>query len=334
MSRRAFAVGLALALGLAPAAVSAHRLAPSLLQLVESGEPGHVAVTWKTPLQRPVGSDVRPALPEHCAPVGQPSAEAEGTGMVVRSRIDCGTAGLVGATLAVHGLDAGGANALVRVELRDGRRAQAVLHAGASAFTVPERESVRDVVWGYLRLGVEHILSGLDHLVFVLGLIWLVTGARALVGTVTAFTLGHSVTLSLAALGFVRFPSALVEIVIAATILVLALELARPDAAERPGILRRWPWAVAFGFGLLHGLGFAGALAEIGLPQGEIPLALLSFNLGIEAGQLAFVGVVLGLRAGLRTLPPLPRWLQQAPVHAIGGLAVYWCLDRVVSLFA
>ena len=151
--------------------------------------------------------------------------------------------------------------------------------------------------------------------------------------TVTAFTVGHSVTLSLAALGFVRFPSTLVEVVIAATIVALAAELGRP-ARPKPSLMRRFPWAMAFSFGLLHGLGFAGALSEIGLPQQEIPLALFTFNVGIELGQLSFVAVVIALRALLRNpLEDAPAWLVRVPVYGMGSIAVYWCLDRASGLF-
>jgi hypothetical protein len=158
-----------------------------------------------------------------------------------------------------------------------------------------------------------------------------VDGGRRLTYTVTAFTAGHSVTLSLAVLGFVAFPTSLVEVVIAATILAVGVELAREQ--DRPTLMRRWPWVMAGSFGLLHGLGFAGALAEIGLPAGEIPLALLAFNVGIEIGQLLFVGVVI---AGRRLLQPLlragPALLSRVPAYGIGGLAAYWCFERAAAL--
>src|SRR6185295_4271413 len=144
-----------------------------------------------------------------------------------------------------------------------------------------------DVAASYLRLGIEHILTGFDHLLFVLGLCLLIAGRRPLLWTLTAFTAGHSVTLSLAALGFVHVPQAPAEAAIAVTIVILARELARPSTTPR--LLRRRPWAMAALFGLLHGLGFAGALADIGLPAGDIPLALFSFTVGIEIGQIAFV---------------------------------------------
>jgi hydrogenase/urease accessory protein HupE len=185
---------------------------------------------------------------------------------------------------------------------------------------------------------VLHIATGFDHLLFVFGLVLLARGTRRLLWTVTAFTAGHSVTLSLAALGVVRFPTAPIEVAIAGTILALAVELARgpveADRSARESLLRRRPWAVAFAFGLLHGFGFAGALAAVGLPQEEIPVALFSFNVGIELGQVAFVALVLALRRLLApALAGAPAWLVRAPVTAMGTLAVYWCLDRGARLF-
>jgi len=319
-------VGLLLA-----AAAQAHPLAPALLGLSE--EPGgEVEVVWKTPLQRPRGSDPQPELPEHCERVGGEESFREGTGLVRRFRVDCGERGLSGATLGVRGLASDGTNALLRVALRDGRRVQAVLHAGEPSYRVPSHQTAWDVAFDYGALGFDHILTGVDHLAFVLGLVLLVGGGRLLLYTVTAFTLGHSVTLSLATLGFVRFPSGLVELVIALTIVLLALELARPPR-DALSWMRRAPWLMAASFGLLHGLGFAGALAEVGLPAEEIPLALLTFNLGIEVGQLLFVLVALVVGRALAAVRvPLPAWALRVPAHAMGGLAVYWCLDRGAGL--
>jgi hypothetical protein len=317
------------AVTLLPLAASAHRLAPALLELFER-DAGRVDVRFKLPEELPVGADVTPALPEGCTPLGDPSAAREGTGVVLTWSEQCAN-GLVGGRVALSGLEGSGSNALLRIQLVDGRSFRAVLHPGMPSLTVPERESRLGVARGYLRLGVEHILTGFDHLLFVFGLIWLVREGRRLVATVTAFTLGHSVTLSLAALGFVRFPSAWIEVAIAMTILWLAAELARAPGGA-PSALRRWPWAMAGAFGLLHGLGFAGALAEVGLPEGEIPLALASFNAGIELGQLAFVAIVLAAGWLLsRPLARAPGWLARVPVTAMGALAAYWCFERAVA---
>ena len=326
-------LGLALlACACLPASAWAHKLAPSLLELRETPD-GQLAVRWKTPLQRPSGVEIDPVLPAHCEATSAPVAETEATGVNLRWQVRCAEPGLVGSELSVTGLAESATNALVSVQLADGRSFRSVLHAREPVFVVPERQEPMEVLRDYAWLGVEHILSGFDHLLFVLGLVLLVEGRRLLLYTVTAFTVGHSVTLSLAALGYVNFPSGLVEVVIAFTIALLAAELARPVPDERTW-MRRFPWGVAFLFGLLHGLGFAGALAEIGLPQEEIPLALFSFNVGIELGQLAFVAVVLLLRMGLRpVVVRAPAWLRQVPAYGMGGLAAYWCIERSAQLF-
>jgi hypothetical protein len=233
----------------------------------------------------------------------------------------------------LNGLDASPADALLRVELADGRHVQAVLRGSQPFYVIPARSSRLDVAVDYARLGVEHMGGGLDHLLFVLGLLLLVRGrVKAVVQTVTAFTVGHSVTLSLAVLGFVRFPVALIELAIAGSVFLLAAELARGPGAP-PSRLRRFPWAMAGAFGLLHGFGFAGALAEIGLPSSEIPLSLFAFNLGIELGQLAFVGAVLAAWTfATRVRVPVPSWSHAVPAYGIGCLAAYWCLERAASL--
>jgi hydrogenase/urease accessory protein HupE len=324
-------VALLAALALA-APAAGHPLAPSLFDVRER-ESGLLDVVWKTSLLQPSGSDLRPELPSHCAPVVDPTAAREANSFTLRWTVDCGSRGIVGERLRVLGLDRSRTDALVRVDLWDGRRLQTVLSGGDAAFVVPERQRPARVAIDYSHLGVEHILSGLDHLLFVLGLVLLVRSRRALLYTVTAFTLGHSVTLSLAVLGFVSFPPRLVEVAIALSILVLAAELARPSEGHG-GVLRRRPWLLAFAFGLLHGLGFAGALAEVGLPPEEIPLSLLSFNVGIELGQLVFIAAVLLARAALRPRAERgPTWLQAVPAYAIGSLAAFWCLERAAALF-
>jgi hydrogenase/urease accessory protein HupE len=320
-----------LTLAASPLAASAHRLAPALLELIERGD-NRVDVSFKVPEEQPIGYELRPELPESCSAEGEPQAAREGTGIVMRWSERCAS-GLVGARVGLSNLESSGSNALLRVQLADGRSFRAVLDARSPSFEVPERESRLHVVRGYAQLGVHHILTGFDHLLFVFGLVLLVHKGRRLLWTITAFTLGHSVTLSLAALGFVHFPSAWIEVLIAGTILWLAAELARGETApEKASALRRRPWLMAGAFGLLHGLGFAGALAEVGLPEGEIPLALLSFNVGIECGQLAFVAVVLAAQRLLaRPLEGAPGWLARAPVTAMGALAAYWCFERAAS---
>lgn len=307
--------------------LDAHTFAPSLLELRQGGE--HTEVRWKQPAVRAMGSELRPVLPAGCQPVNEPAIHPEGTGMVLRWDAQCAD-GLAGQTIAVEGIAGSRADVLVRIELADGRSLRHILTADRPVYVVPERENVFDVMAGYARLGVEHILSGFDHLLFVLGLVLLVEGRRRLVLTVTAFTAGHSVTLALAVLGVVNMPSGPTEAAIALSIYVLAVELTR-RRQDRETWMQRSPWTVAGLFGLLHGLGFAGALSEIGLPAGEIPAALLAFNLGIEAGQLAFVAVVLTCGWALRAAPVhWPARLAHAPAYVIGSLAAFWFLERIL----
>ena len=307
--------------------VSAHPLAPVLLELREVGD-GRVAVAWKTPLLRPRGTSLAPVLPAGCHAADQATTSEEGSGLVTRWMAQCGE--LVGARVGIDGLS-GPLAGLVRVVLADGRVVQVVLSAGDASLTVPERPRPWDVCRSYLRLGITHILTGPDHLLFVFGLVLLAGTPRRVLGTVSAFTLGHSVTLSLAVLGLTAVPVRAVEVAIAASVLALAIELAREDRGT-PTLMGRHPWVMASGFGLLHGLGFAGALREAGLPAGEVPLALFAFNGGIEVGQVGFVGVLLLLgRLLLPVRPALPAWTRRAPVYVMGSLAAFWCFERAAA---
>jgi hydrogenase/urease accessory protein HupE len=312
----------------APAA--AHQFAPALLELNElSAERIHVS--WKQPAVRVQGSRLRPVLPPECEGIGRPAVVNEGTGLRATWEIRC-PRGLAGKTVGVEGIADSQADVLLRVSLRDGRKLRQVLKAQAPSFTIQADPSRLGVLRDYARLGVEHILLGWDHLLFVLALVWLVGWGRPLLWTISAFTCGHSVTLALASLGLIHVPQAPIEAAIALSIYALAVELAGAHAGRRT-LTQRAPWAVASGFGLLHGLGFAGALAEVGLPTAEIPLALAAFNLGIEAGQLVFVGAVLAVTAALRrTRSAWPRWAPAVPSYAIGALAFFWFLERVTPL--
>jgi hypothetical protein len=313
--------------------VMAHPMAPSLLEVTES-EKGRAEVTWKKPMTRIPGREMRPRLPSFCEPVDLPTVEPVKTGIVERWEVECGGQSLEGATIEVEGIERGRTDVLLRVGLADGRSFRTVLRPASPSFVVPARERARDVMKAYVRMGFEHILAGIDHLLFVLGLIVLVKGGRKLIGVITAFTLGHSVSLSLAALGLVRIPSRPVDLLIALSIFILGVELLR-DPDGKPGLVRRYPWAMTTGFGFLHGLGFAGALVEIGLPAGEIPLALFSFNVGIEIGQLLFVFVVLLNGAALRLLAfQWPSWSTRATAYAVGSLASFWLVDRIVLIFS
>jgi hydrogenase/urease accessory protein HupE len=304
----------------------AHPLAPALLELHELGD-GRVDVAWKTPLLRPRGPAPLPALPEGCRPLTPTVTATEDTGVRTTWTAQCPA--LVGERVGAHHLT-GEVGALVRVVLVDGRVVQGIVTAAAPLLAVPARPRARSVVRDYVRLGIGHILTGPDHLLFVFGLVLLAGGGRRLLGTVTAFTCGHSVTLSLAALDLIAVPARVVEVAIAATVFALAVELAR----DAPGgtLLRRRPAAMAAIFGLLHGLGFAAALREAGLPPGDIPLALAAFNGGIEVGQLLFVAVVLAGQRALGGVLAGFRWRRRVPVYAMGSLAALWWIERAASL--
>ncbi len=321
-----------LALGPFRGSAAAHALSPALLEIEElAGE--RVAVAWKISVFQPTGAALEPALPPDCVAETPPANTAATDSITTRWTAHC-PGGLVGREVGVDGLATGKTDALVRIMLADGRVVQGVLRAGEPRLTIPVRARRVDVLRSYAKLGIEHILTGPDHLLFVFGLLLLVASPGLLVRTITAFTAGHSVTLSLAALGLARLPSRPIEVGIAASVFLLAVELSR-DPRPTPTLMRRAPWAIAGLFGLLHGLGFAGALAEVGLPDGEIPTALFAFNVGIEIGQLCFVGVVLAAGAAVASIVtrriPAARWI---PVYAMGSLSALWCIERTLALVA
>jgi hypothetical protein len=229
----------------------------------------------------------------------------------------------------VEGLGVNQASAILILSLLDNREYQAVLNANSPSFLVPREPDAGDIMVNYPLLGGQHIWEGVDHLLFVFGLLLLVGGGKPLVWTITAFTLGHSVTLALVTLKILTFSSTLAEFLIAVSIFVLALELA---GKENSGLLWKNPWWLAGGFGLLHGMGFAGALAEIGLPQNEVPLALLFFNLGIEIGQLLFIFAVYVLWLLFKSVVPKNPLLMKVPVYTLGGLSAMWCIQRGTEL--
>jgi hypothetical protein len=320
---------VALALGLTVAqAAQAHRFAPSLLKVNEIADQQYNMV-WKTPAQGTSNVPLRPVWPDSCEVKNASPPQMEGTGKVSSWQLHCsglGEDGLVGETLGVVGLGANQASAMVMVSLLDGRQYQQVLNAEQPEFVVPLESSAGDVMSDYSLLGIEHIWGGIDHLLFVFGLLLLVGGGTRLLWTITAFTVGHSITLSLVTLGFFDYPVALVEFTIAVSIFVLAVELTR---VKKHDMLWRNPWWLAGGFGLLHGMGFAGALVETGLPQDNLPLALLFFNVGIEIGQIAFILMALALWMLVRR--PLAPWqdrLLPIPVYILGALSAMWCIER------
>lgn len=329
MRIRCLALGFGIALLLA-GGIQAHPLAPSLLKIAALPD-GRAEVLWKTPSVRVRGADLRPVLPDHCRVVTPRQTQVDDTSFRAQWTVDCGAGGVAGAEVGVDGLAESATAAIVHIELQDGRTFQAVLSARQPAFTIPRAPRRAAVVWDYWSLGLRHILTGPDHLLFVFGLLLLAGTLRPVAATVTAFTLGHSLTLALVMLGVVAFSPRYIELGIAASVFLLAVELARGGVES--SFMRRRPWLMAMSFGLLHGFGFAGGLRDAGLPAGEIPVSLASFNVGIETGQLLFVAAVLRLRRVSRPLiMRMPPWLGQAPVYAMGALAAFWSLERAGAL--
>jgi hypothetical protein len=325
---------------------AAHEVRPAYLELSEQ-EPGRYAVVWKVPAMGDRVLALQPVLPDACRSIAAPQVEVMPGAQLARWSVDCGAGGLTGATIAIDGLRETLTDVVVRMQARDGASQTVVLRPEAPSVTLSEESGSSVAIAAYLRLGIEHILLGVDHLLFVLALM-LVVGARwrLLVKTITAFTIAHSITLALATLGLVRVPTAPVEAVIALSIVFVAAEIVHGQQG-RSGLTARTPWVVAFTFGLLHGFGFAGALAEIGLPRDAIPSALLLFNAGVEVGQLLFIAAALGLMRFFRSLvtvyrslitaqPSLisdlrPRWAQFVLAYAIGSMAAFWVVERMLA---
>ena len=281
------------------------------------------------------------ALPEGTHDAAPPSV-AFTNGAYVERRTIHRAGGLPGHTVAINGLSATSTDVLVRVEALDGTVQTERLTPTRTTFIVRATPDTRDVAENYLRLGVEHILFGFDHLLFVLALTILVRGWRRVVVTVTAFTVAHSLTLAAATLGFVSVPSPPIEAAIALSIVLVAVEIVNARRGM-PSLAARWPWLIAFCFGLLHGFGFAGALAEVGLPHHAIPIALLFFNVGVEFGQLAFVaavftvGAIFHRLAAFRLEPDLAQRivnrLDVTAAYAIGAVAAFWLIERTSAFF-
>lgn len=349
-TRRAVVRALLIAVGLSLATVAtetahAHPLAPGALILRElEGQPaGTLELTWRTSRVRPRGERLVPVLPSRCVTV--PDSEQESLGdvvLVTTSRVRCGDgplAGLAGQEVRIDGLGSTETNVFVELLLLDGRRQSALLHARSPSLRF-EEQAATDTHQGsgFVQLGVGHLLSGADHVLFVLGLVLLVSGLRPLFWLVSAFTLGHSISLALSATGVVQLPSAPVEMIIALSLLWLALRvLHRRERLAEPAPPVRQAALVCAAFGLLHGLGFASAFAETGASGDALPLALLGFNVGVELGQLAIVvpaALLLGL---LRKRDTQLQWqprVMWAGAYVIGVASAYFALDRAPGVVA
>jgi hypothetical protein len=308
----------------------ADEFSPALLEITER-DGGWVDVTWKVPLRGDRALTLTPVLPDFLEPLGAGSSRrVPGAWLEFRSYRSSGQA-LTGATLLIDGLAAVPTDVLVRIALRDGTEHSAILRGGNNSFTIPKQVTRFELTVSYWKMGTVHILQGYDHLLFLLTLLLIVSGLWPLLKTVTAFTVAHSLTLALAILGIVEIPPAPTEAVISLSIVLLAVEAVRKTAGMMT-LSERYPWLVAFTFGLVHGLGFAGALSEIGVPQNGVPLALLMFNLGVETGQVMFVVAVSVLLFGLHRLhTTAARTIARGTPFAIGSIAAFWTIERVVS---
>ena len=324
MIRLLFLLGL---LALARPA-SADELRPGYLELTQQ-DARHWRMVWKAPILGGLATHAHPLVPTQCHQ-SPPSARLEGAALVAESQLTCAK-DLAGGEVGLAGMDAAFTDALVRIAPL-GRAVQAARltpgHATITVATVPDRWAVAR---SYFALGVEHILTGYDHLLFVVALVLLLGRLGVVVRAATAFTVAHSLTLVGTTLGLIGLAQAPVEALIALSIVFLAVEVVKQDES-RPRLSERIPWVVAFGFGLIHGFGFAGALREIGLPDGDVPTALLTFNLGVEAGQLVIVSLVLAAIALVRRLaPPALRPVKLAASYAIGITASFWFIQRLVG---
>jgi len=333
---RVFLVALALVALLSERA-HAHPLDPGFLELEALGK-SDWRVTWRKPDLQGSPMAIEAVLPEGCEPRRGPAPAFDGRGFATTWLASC-KGGLGSGTILIEGLEHTNTDVLVRYMLDSGGAPQVRrLTSAGPSFVIPAPQGAGAVFASYLRFGTDHILHGADHLLFVLALLLLIRRPGRLVAAITAFTVAHSFSLGMATLGWIVVPAPPVEATVALSIVVLAAELAHPFG-RRPRMTGRFPWIVSFGFGLLHGLAFAGALIEAGLPQGDVPLALLAFNLGAEAGQLVFIGGVLAVgllvaRLGRRSLLARDSSLLRATAYGIGTLASFWMFERIAQFWA
>ncbi|MNS11772.1 HupE / UreJ protein [compost metagenome] len=328
-------VWLLLLLGFMGLSAMAHESRPAYLELNETAA-GRYDVLWRTPVLSGMRLPIALRFAEGVRTVVDPVESQLNDSLIERRVIEAGPAGLVGQRIEFVGLQASITDVLVRVARLDGSLTTTLVHPAQPWMEIAATPGMFSVAGAFLVHGIQHILGGFDHLLFVFGLLLLVGNGWMLVKTITAFTLAHSITLALAALGAVQLPCPPVEATIALSILLLAVEIVRKNRGDVSFTIQ-WPWVVAFCFGLLHGFGFAGALAQIGLPQRDLPLALFTFNVGVEIGQLMFVAAVLSLRALLLRCR-LPRsallYARSVAAYGLGTLAAFWFFERVSSFWA
>jgi len=309
-----------------------HESRPAYLELTETA-PGQYSVLWRTPVLSGMRLPIALKLPSDIKELREPSVEELADSLVERHWIDAGPNGLAGKRIDFLGLQGTITDVVVRIEMLDGRKWTTIAHPSQPWVELAATQSTLGVMGTYIVQGIRHILFGADHMLFVLGLLLIVKDRWMLLKTVTAFTVAHSVTLAVATLGYAEVPVLPLNAAIALSILFLGPEIVRSWRGETSFTIRH-PWVVAFAFGLLHGFGFASALTSAGLPRHELPLALVSFNVGVELGQLSFIALILALERSFRILEVRwPRWAQAIPGYTVGSLGAFWTVQRVALLF-
>ncbi len=331
-TRLLFLLTLLGALGHGPVA-QAHDLRPAYLEINETA-PGRYEVLWRTPISAGMRLPVVLKFPDDTRNITAPSLK-EFSGLLLERRwIDVGKTGLAGKRIEFVGLQATITDVLVRVQALNGTHTTALVHPSQPWVEIAASQGIVAVAAAYLMHGFEHIMYGNDHLLFVLGLMLMVRDLWMLLKTITAFTLAHSITLAAATLGYVHVPGPPLEAGIALSIMFVGVEVLRSRRGETSLTLRQ-PWLVAFAFGLVHGLGFASGLISLGLPQGDVPVALLMFNIGVEAGQLSFVALMLLLVRCFDLLKiQWPRTVRAIPAYVVGSVGAFWTIDRIVAMIA
>ncbi len=314
-----------------PALAQAHETRPAYLEIKETAA-GQYSVLWRTPMLSGARLPLALKMPSGVRNLKEPLVQELTDSLVERRWIDAGPNGLAGRRIDIAGLQYTITDALVRVQSLNGSTLQTIVRPAQPWFEIAASQSRWEVMGTYIVEGIRHILFGADHLLFVLGLLLIVRNGWMLVKTVTAFTVAHSITLAIAALGYAEVPRLPLEAAIALSILFLGPEIVRARCGGTSLTIRH-PWVVAFAFGLLHGFGFATALTGAGLPQQDLPLALLSFNIGVELGQLVFVALVLATERFFRLLGVRwPQWVQALPGYAVGTLGAFWAIQRVTMM--
>ena len=321
-------IALAAFVLLAVAVCTAHEARPAYLEIKETA-PNQYSILWRTPVLAGMRLPVRLELPDDVKELREPKVEELADSLVERHWIDAGPNGLAGKRIDFVGLQVTITDAVIHVEMLDGRKWTTIAHPSQPWVEIAASQSWLGVVGTYIVQGIRHILFGADHMLFVLGLLLIVKDRWMLLKTVTAFTVAHSITLAIATLGYAEVPVVPLNAAIALSILFLGPEIVRSWRGETSFTIRH-PWVVAFAFGLLHGFGFASALTSAGLPRHELPLALVSFNVGVELGQLAFIALVLALERSFRILEVRwPRWAEALPGYTVGSLGAFWTIQRI-----